>query len=273
MRARAFQVAFICAAIMPTLARAQDLPTPMMSALLDNSGPRAAGDSMRSWVPWRVSPRAQRFAPLASAVVPGAGQMMLGHDRFVAYLAVEALSWWRYAKDVREQHRQETEFKTLARRRRSARRVARAPFTLQSPDRLPDADWAYYEKMRDYPESGSFSLATSGPIVPDTDATTYNGSRWQLARTTFSTREAALQEYVRTAVTPEFEWSWKDALLQYDRFKRTTDKRNDAYRGGIADLMVIGTNHILSMIDAFSTIRLRAAPTADGASVGATIRW
>ncbi len=267
MRARAFQVAFVCAASIPTAARAQGLPTPTLTALPDKSDLAGTRDSVRSWIPWRVSPRAQRFAPLASAVVPGAGQMMLGHDRFVAYLAVEALSWWRYAKDVREQQRQETEFKALA------RRVARAPFTLQSPDLLPDADWAYYEKMRDYPESGSFSLATSGPIVPETDASTYNGSRWQLARTTFSTREAALQEYVRTAVTPEFEWSWKDALLQYDRFKRTTDKRNDAYRGGIADLMVIGTNHILSMIDAFSTIRLRAVPTDRGASVGAAIRW
>jgi hypothetical protein len=267
MRARAFLVALICVAGTPTRARAQDLAISMTAPLSNKSELSATRDSMRSWIPWRVSPRAQRFAPLASAVIPGTGQMMLGHDRFVAYVAIEALSWWRYAKDVREQHRQETEFKTLA------RRVARAPFTLQSPDLLPDADWAYYEKMRDYPESGSFSLATSGPIVPDTDATTYNGSRWQLARTTFSTREAALQEYVRTAVTPEFEWSWKDAVLQYDRFKRTTDKRNDAYRGGIADLMVIGTNHILSMIDAFSTIRLRAAPTAGGASVGASVRW
>jgi hypothetical protein len=267
MRARTLLVALVCAARMPTVARAQDLSTTLTAPFLDKSELSGARDSVRSWIPWRVSPRAQRFAPLASAVVPGAGQMMLGHDRFVAYLAVEALSWWRYTKDVREQRRQETEFKTLA------RRVARAPFTLQSPDLLPDADWAYYEKMRDYAESGSFSLATSGPIVPDTDVTTYNGSRWQLARTTFSTREAALQEYVRTAVTPEFEWSWKDAVLQYDRFKRTTDKRNDAYRGGIADLMVIGTNHILSMIDAFSTIRLRAVPSAGGAAVGATVRW
>ena len=42
------------------------------------------------------------YAPLASAVVPGSGQFILGNDRFVAYVAVEALAWWKYSKDVGE---------------------------------------------------------------------------------------------------------------------------------------------------------------------------
>ena len=88
------------------------------------------------------------------------------------------------------------------------------------------------------------------------------------------THEAALQQYLQEAVRPEFEWSWKSAQFQYDIFKQTTNKRNDAYRAGFTDLMIIGANHILSMIDAFSTIRLRAGTSANGdAAIGARVSW
>jgi len=218
-------------------------------------------------IPFR-SPAAQNLSPIASAVLPGAGQYILGQDRFIGYFAVEVLAWLQYAKNVREQGAQEAEFKLLA------RRVARAGFAAGSPDQLPDGDWAYYEKMRDYDESGSFSLTIGGPILPEANAQTYNGSRWQLAQATFSTRDGALAEYMRTAVRPEFAWSWKNAQLQFDLYKRTTDKRNDAYRAGLADLMVIGANHALSMIDAFTTVRLRASSDRPGiTSIGASISW
>ena len=224
--------------------------------------PRAAA------LPWRVSERVANYAPLASALVPGSGQFMLGNDRFIGYLAVETLSWWKYAKDASEQRAQEAAFKQLARRQ------ARSHFTSGSPDLLPDADWAYYEKMIDYQESGSFSLTSSGPVVPETDETTYNGSRWKLAQSTYSTREAAMQKYLEDAVRPEYAWSWKSASFQYDIFKQMTEKRNDANRAGSYDLMVIGANHILSMIDAFSMIRLRAGTSANGTtSIGASVRW
>jgi hypothetical protein len=265
MRARLLG-ALLCLAT--SLARGQSVPlSPQLTshAWYDTSlTPRRA--SPRS--PWRVSESAGQFAPIASAIIPGSGQFLLGNDRFIAYVAIEALSWWKYGKDVREQRAQEAEFKSLARRQ------ARALFTSDSPDLLPDADWAYYEKMRDYLESGAFSLSASGPIVPETDATTYNGSRWKLAQSTYSTREAALAEYMRVAVRPEFSWSWKSAQFQYDIFKRTTDKRNDAYRAGFTDLMVIGANHILSMVDAFTTIRLRAVTNARGETfIGARVAW
>jgi hypothetical protein len=219
-------------------------------------------------VPWHVSAQAAKYAPIASAVIPGSGQVLLGNDRFIGYLAVEVLSWWKYAKDVSEQRSQEAAFKSLARRQ------ARSHFTTDSPDLLPDADWAYYEKMRDYLESGSFSLSATGPVIPETDVTTFNGSRWQLAQSTYSTRAAALEQYMEVAVRPEFEWSWKSAQFQYDIFKQTTDKRNDAYRAGLTDLMIIGANHILSMVDAFSTVRLRAGTTASGqTTIGARVSW
>jgi len=214
------------------------------------------------------SPNAQRFSPVASVLIPGSGQYMLGEDRSIGYIAVEVLGWLQYAKNSREQAAQEAEFKSLA------RRVARAGFATGSPDLLPDGDWAYYEKLRDFNESGAYSLTVGGSVTPDTNVTTYNGSRWQLALATFSTREGALAEYMRTAVRPEYEWSWTNAQLQKDRYIRTTDKRNDAYRAGLANLMVIGANHVLSMIDAFTVVRLRATSDHAGVtSVGAAISW
>jgi len=150
------------------------------------------------------------------------------------------------------------------------------PFLLESGSQLrpppppaPGSD-AY---VRDYVESGPFSLTVVG-VTPDTSVGTYNGSRWQLAQATFTTREAALAEYMRTAVRPEYEWSWVNAQFQFDRFKRTTNKRNDAHFAAQLNLMLLGANHVLSMIDAFTTIRLRATPNgAGGTSIGATISW
>jgi hypothetical protein len=220
----------------------------------------------RSSIPFRL-PAAQKFAPLASAILPGGGQYMLGNDRFIGYLAVEALSWLQYANNVREQAAREREYKSLA------REVARSAFAAGNPDLLPDGDWAYYEKMIDYPESGSYSL-TSGTLSPETDPATYNGSRWLLAQSTFSTRDAALSEYMRTAVRPEFEWSWTNNKLAFDRFVRGANKRNDAARAGQLNLLLIGANHAISMIDAFATMRLRVSSDgAGGTSIGATVRW
>jgi hypothetical protein len=235
----------------------------------------AVGTS-RSWsippstqsIPRGVSSRFRSLAPLASAIVPGTGQLLLSDDRFMAYAAVEALSWWNFAKANRDQYNQEANSKTLA------RRVARAHFTTGSPDALPDASWAYYEKMRDHLESGQYSLAVSGDVVPETDVTTFNGYLWQLALSTNSTRAGALAQYKSQAIKPEFEWSWFNAGLQYDLFARTTFKRNDAANTGTRALLIIGANHVLSMVDAFTTLRLRARREADGrTSLGASLQW
>ena len=51
---------------------------------------------------FRPSPQWRKYAPIASAIVPGSGQALLGDNRFVGYVAVEALAWWMYAKDVSE---------------------------------------------------------------------------------------------------------------------------------------------------------------------------
>ena len=212
----------------------------------------------------RVGVRYRRYAPLVSAVVPGGGQFMLGHDRFFGYAAVELLAWWRYTKDNHERADQERRFKELS------REVARAHFTSV----FPDSSWVYYEWMRDYIESGQFSLSPTGPIVPETDTATYNGFKWQLLLGTHASYADALAAYQQIAIRPEYRWSWKDARLQWDIYRRTTDKRNDASRAMTRDLLVVGANHILSMVDAFASIRLEMRAQENGrTAIGAAIKW
>jgi hypothetical protein len=216
------------------------------------------------FAPRRFSPTVRSYAPVASAVIPGAGQLMLGNDRFIAYAAVEVLGWWKYLKDSREQAAQEASYKELA------RRVGRSNFSTV----LPDGDWTYYEAMRDWLESGAYSRSSTGPLQPETDTTTFNGHQWEIAQRTNPDMPSALAEYRRVAIQPDFRWSWRNAQLQYDIFKRTTFKRDDAYYASVQDLIVIGANHVLSMVDAFATIRLQVHASSNGERfVGAIWQW
>jgi hypothetical protein len=208
--------------------------------------------------------RRRLASPLASAAIPGLGQALLGESRALAYIAVEAVAWWRYSTDLRSRAAEEERFKEVA------SRVARAQFST-SP---PDSDWHYYEMMRDYTESGYYSRVGTGPVVPDTNANTFNGSRWRLALSTNPDTLSALRQYARTAVRQQYYWSWTNARFSYDIFIRDTDKRNDANRAMVHDLLVIGANHVLSMVDAFTTMRLEIRSETNGrTSVGARLDW
>jgi hypothetical protein len=215
------------------------------------------------------------WTPLASAVVPGAGQAKLGQDRFVGYLAVETYALLQYFTDRREAQRKREEYRDLA------RRVARAFFS----EERPVGNFDYYERMTHFVESGVYDLDPGGDIQPETDTSTYNGSQWRLARQTFWTNPdlppdpasaeyiSALNFYRARAVAPEFRWSWRNAQLQQDIFRRTIGLSNDANRRAIADLGVVLANHALSMVDAYISVRLRRS--RDGSQVGlsATIPW
>jgi hypothetical protein len=205
----------------------------------------------------------KRFAALVSAIVPGGGQYMLGDNRFVAYAAVEFLTWLKFAKDIHEKTQEESSFRDIA------RRSARANFS-SSP---PDGNWTYYEAMRDFLQSGNYSLSDT-KLVPENDPTTFNGYTWQVAVNTTPDADAALAQYIARAAHPDFLWSWQNAQLQYDRFVRTTENRNDAARAMTRDLTVIGLNHVLSLVDAFATFRLEVRPQVDGRMViGASVPW
>lgn len=212
--------------------------------------------------------RVRRFAPMASAILPGSGQFALGNDRSIIYTAAEVIGWWRFSKSWREQSQQESAFKAIA------RTVARSHFS-SAP---PDGDWTYYENMRDYLESGVYSTSNNGSVVPETDTLTYNGHLWQQLLATNATTSAALTKYEAQAVKPNFQWSWRNAQLQYDQFIRTTDKRNDASHAAVQDLIFLAANHVLSMVDAFATFRLQIRPEAGGggrpgASFSASASW
>jgi len=213
----------------------------------------------------RVSNSTLRYAPIASAILPGSGQFMFRHDRFIAYAAVEVLSWWKYIKDSQEQNRQEALFKELA------RGAARSHFSTT----LPDGGWSYYEQMRDWKESGRYSQTDNGPVVPETNDSTFNGTRWRLAQATHINDPAgALAEYERLAIKPEFRWSWTNAGFQYDIYKRTTENRNDAAHAAVTDLSILAANHVLSMVDAFVSFRLQVQTEANGRTrVGASVPW
>jgi len=214
---------------------------------------------------WRSIPQSadlRGFAPLASALAPGAGQFILGEDRFVAYAAVEVAMWLKRRNDRADQSRQEAEFRALA------RNVARAHFSANPPD----ADWEYYEDMRKFLESGEYSLV-DGRLVPETNRATFNGFIWQTAVEHNADSASALAEYERRAVKPEFRWSWRNAQLEWDIFKRKTDQRNSAAGRVASDLVVIGANHVLSMVDAFRSVRLKAfVPPGGGIGIGASTR-
>ena len=213
------------------------------------------------------------WTPLASAVVPGAGQAKLGQDRFVAYLAVEAYALLQYVTDSREAGRQRSNYRELA------RRVARGPFSEQRPA----GDFAYYEKMTQYLESGVYDLVPGGALEPELDTATYNGDQWLLARQTFwaspdippdpSSPEyaAALNFYRSRAIGPDYRWSWRNAQLEQDLFRRTIGLSNDAFRRSIADLGVILANHALSMVDAYVSVRLQQPRGRSGIGMSASL--
>jgi hypothetical protein len=214
------------------------------------AGPKPPRDSTRHATPWAV---------LASALVPGAGQAILKQDRFVAYLAVEAYAWARYAADAREGRRARASYRGLA------SDVARRPFS----NVRPIGDFEYYERMEKYVESGVFDAIPGGPLDPESDTTTANGAIWLLARETYwadpsspPPRESPEYSFAETfyrgrAVAPEYRWSWTNARLEYAEFRRTIRRSNNAYRTSLQDLGLVIANHALSTVDAFVTVRLR----------------
>jgi len=198
-------------------------------------------------------------APIASAIIPGLGQVRLGKDRFVGYMAAEAFLIFQYAKNNREGNDNTREYRAIA------RDIARRNF----PGTHPDTSWQYYEKVATFLESGLFTESTSGgPTIPESHADTYNGKQWVAARETYgipldlvdASRHAnyadALAFYESRAIPQAYGWSWRNAQLEKDVFTRTIARSNDAFRRANSDLVALIANHLLSAVDAFASVRL-----------------
>jgi hypothetical protein len=218
--------------------------------------------------------------PLASLLVPGTGQLLAHQARGLVYLALEA---WILARAIASDEAGDRE---QQRYRDLAFEVARRPFTsvrLEGP-------FEYYEAMAAWAESGAFDQDAGPGLAPETREDTFNGSVWRLARTTYfadpdstpdpssPAYQAALAFYESHAAREPFRWSWRDARLEQDVFRRTIRKSDAAYQEATNWLGALVLNHLASAVDALvsaragrpRTVAPRAVPDprSDGLRVG-----
>jgi hypothetical protein len=203
---------------------------------------------------------------LASAVIPGAGQALLGSRRAIPYAAAEAVGWIAYSLEMRDGERHRIEYRDLS------RTVARAQFM---PD-APGGNWDYYERMEKYARSGVFDAIPGGVVNPEPDFTTYNGSIWLLARQTYwrdpavnpgassPEYQAALSFYATRAVPAELRWSWDGSPEGFQRYRRSITSSNESFSRAEQTIGLVIANHVLSVVDAYVSVRLRAAQDAAG---------
>ncbi|HEY5545876.1 MAG TPA: hypothetical protein VIK50_07455 [Gemmatimonadaceae bacterium] len=220
-----------------------------------------------------VDAGATAWSIAASAILPGSGQAILGANRALPYLAVEAFAWTSYVMHSVEYRRDRDGYRGLA------SRVARAAFSTVRPH----GNFEYYERMTHYPEAGRYDLVTGGGIEPETDSTTYNGAMWLLARRTYwadpsippdtSSGEwkRAVAFYRARAYDQLYRWSWTNAPLEYSAFIDLIRESNDANRRALQDLGLIIANHVLSTVDAYITVRLRRQADAQGFALEGSI--
>lgn len=203
--------------------------------------------------------RAPWWAPVLSGVVPGAGQFAMGQQRSVGYLVAEGYLILQQVRARRDANRDRDAYRALA------FDVARQPFGGERPR----GSWDYYESMEKYLESGAFDRIPGGSIDPETDESTYNGARWLLARETYWLNPAvapamgsveyqrALAFYQSRAVPAAFQWSWRDAQLQRDVYAQTIASANRSVQRAVNYVGLIGANHLVSLIDAYVSVRVR----------------
>ena len=200
--------------------------------------------------------------PLASLLVPGTGQLMAGQDRGAVYLAAEVYLLSRYLQLDHQATQEATRYQDLG------FDVARRTFQPVGKDTV----FEYYEQMGRFVESGVYDVdGPGGAFVPERDAKTYNGSVWLLARRTFwadpnvppdpaSWQYAqALAFYRARAVTPNFQWSWREHSLEHQVFGEYMHTSDDAFRKAQSQIGLLLANHLVSAIDALISARMSAA--------------
>ncbi|MEO7501285.1 MAG: hypothetical protein ABIW94_01475 [Gemmatimonadaceae bacterium] len=205
-------------------------------------------------------------ATLASAILPGAGQALLRSGRAFIYAGIEALGWVRYSRQQNDGDRFRTRYRELS------RTVARSAFNPAGPD----GDWDYYERMEKFAASGAYDRVAGGDVDPESDASTYNGSIWLLARQTYwrdpetspgpSSPEfqSALAFYTRRAVPTDLRWSWVGAADGFQQYRRSVAASNTAFKRAEQTAGLIIANHILSAVDAYLAVRMRLSNQVGG---------
>ena len=200
------------------------------------------------------------IAFFASAVLPGAGQYYVKADRWVPFAALEGWAWIKYLQ--RKDHGRDLE----ERYREIARLVARRIST----DALRDSAFTYYEAMGEFRESGLFDVdPLTATLEPEGDTTTFNGQIWRRATRFFSQGggppqvgstqyERAIAYYRANAIPPGYVWSWRNSELEFEEFKETISRSDEAFRSATRMLGVIFANHLVSAVDALVLARVQA---------------
>ncbi|MBI1808708.1 MAG: hypothetical protein HYR75_02315 [Gemmatimonadetes bacterium] len=252
-------------------------PDPVRARLRRSADSVGAGASRLHIGRWSFATRdSSWWVPLASLVVPGSGQLLLGQPRAIAYAAVEAFTVFGYLNQHSEMVRERNRSQALA------HDVARALY----PGSLPVGPWAYYEDMEKYVESGVYTRVP-GSVVPETDVSSYNGWLWADVRQRYSVPgnvqtddgsaayQKAITEYKARAIRDEYRWTWRNAELEQDVYRQAIRSKNQANRDAMANLRLMAANHLLSMLDAFVTLRLSGRFGANGDDTGftASLPW
>jgi hypothetical protein len=200
------------------------------------------------------------LAMAASVVVPGAGQFLLGNDRWVPYVALEIWGWISIFERRARARSLARDYRDLA--WYVARRVSVG-------DRR-DTIFEYYEELTHYAASGTWdSDPEAAGVQPELDGRTFNGDLWELSRSLFfpggfnyqpgsAPYEQALSYYLRNAMPPTFTWAWGDSFLEQQSFRELIRRSDEAYRTSTQFLGLMLANHVVSAVDALVIGRLQA---------------
>ena len=246
----------------PGGASAQAVPASPAALRTPASAMRTLTAEPTSWTAHPISQpstgRSPWWAPLASGILPGAGQAMLGQQRGAAYLVADAYLVAQAIVAQRAGDRDRREYRDIA------ANVARKAFA-PAP---PVGPWEYYELLETSLESGVFSKSSMA-LEPETDVGTYNGATWQRARETYwqdpdvapaidsPEYQRAIAFYRDRAVTDDFRWSWRNAGFQQGEYRRAVADANRNYQRAVTMVGLVGANHLASLIDAYITVRIR----------------
>ncbi len=195
---------------------------------------------------------------VASLAVPGSGQYLLGQNRWVPYVAVEAWAWVRYIDQRATSQRLSREYKDLA--WSIARRV--------STGARRDTTFPYYEVLIHYRASGAFDGSAEPGVQPEFDDATYNGEQWKLAQSLFipagaavgpgsPSYDAALAYYEKHAIPDGYAFAWNSGRLEQQTYTNVINESDAAYRDATRMLGLILANHLTSAVDALISTRLR----------------
>ncbi|PYO92374.1 MAG: hypothetical protein DMD62_13370 [Gemmatimonadetes bacterium] len=235
-------------------------------------GALPAGVGAQQQQPERQPSPAAFVRPLASLIVPGTGQLLGNQDRGAVYLAAEVYLLSRYLQLDHDATREARHFQDLA------FDVARHPYDPLRKDTV----FEYYEQMERFIESGAYDTDPGGAFLPETDAQTYNGAMWLLARRTFwedpdvppdpTSPEywRAVQFYQSRAVGPNFQWSWRDHSLEHEVYRDYIRRSDTAFRRAQSSIGLLLANHVISAVDALISARMSAA-AGRGASLRTTV--